>query len=73
MKLINERLKLGLSQSKAAKEIGISQSMLAMLESGERSGSDKTKMKVAKFYGVDVGALFFDDEITNRDNKEVIK
>lgn len=61
MKLINERLKLGLSQSKAAKEIGISQSMLAMLamlESGERSGSDKTKMKVAKFYGVDVGALF---------------
>lgn len=73
MKLINERLKLGLSQSKAAKEMGISQSMLAMLESGERSGSDKTKMKVAKFYGVDVGTLFFDDEITNRDSKEAIK
>jgi len=67
MKLIQLRTKKHLSQKDAAKKIGISPSMLAMMESGERSGTDKTKKKVADFYGVSVGYLFFDDKITVSD------
>lgn len=64
MNILKERLKRGLSQSKAAEGIGIGQSMLSMLESGKREGSNETKKKVAKFYNKSVGYLFFDDDIT---------
>lgn len=75
MRLVDERNKKRLSQLQAAKGIGISQSMLAMLESGERSGTDKVKQKIANFYGVTVGYLFFEETITKRDKakKEAIK
>lgn len=53
------REKRGLSQAEVSEKIGISQSMLAMLETGERRGSDKVKVKLAKFYGVSVDSLFF--------------
>ena len=64
MNILKERLKRGLSQSEAAEGIGIGQSMLSMLESGKREGSNQTKKKVAKFYNKSVGYLFFDDDIT---------
>lgn len=64
MNILKERLKRGLSQSKAAEGIGIGQSMLSMLESGKREGSNETKKKVAKFYNKSVDYLFFDDDIT---------
>lgn len=67
MNILKERLKRGLSQSRAAEGIGINQSMLSMLESGKRKGSDTTKKKVAKFYNKSVGYLFFDDDITESD------
>lgn len=41
------RLESGLSQAQAAKEAGISQSLLAMMEIGTRRGSDYTKLKLA--------------------------
>ena len=59
MNILKERLKRGLSQSEAAEGIGIGQSMLSMLESGKRKGSDATKKKIAKFYNKSVGYLFF--------------
>ena len=67
MNILKERLKRGLSQSEAAEGIGIGQSMLSMLESGKREGSNATKEKVAKFYNKSVGYLFFDDDITESD------
>ena len=57
--LIDLRHKKGESQAQAAREIGISQSMLAMLEAGYRRGSDKTKIKIAQYYGEPVGEIFF--------------
>ena len=66
-RLIELRLRKGLSQAEAAKRIGISQSMLAMIESGERHGSDDTKVKIATFYKKSVGSLFFTKKITKRD------
>lgn len=66
IKLRNER---GLSQERAAKEIGISQSMLSFLERGTRLGSDATKIKLANFYGKSVEYIFFANAITYRDDK----
>lgn len=73
MKLAELRNRRNLSQKDAAHQIGISTSMLAMMETGERSGTDKTKKKVADFYGVTVGYLFFGDSITKREDEEAIK
>lgn len=67
--LIKLRIDRGLNQKQAAKEIGISQSMLSALEQGYRSGSDATKIKIAKFYGQSVESIFFAGKITLRDKK----
>lgn len=47
------------SQAQAARNIGISQSMLAMLEAGYRRGGDKTKAKIADYYNKTVDEIFF--------------
>ena len=64
MSLVDERKKLGLTQQEAAQCIGITQSMLAMLENGTRKGTDETKVKVARFYNKSIHSLFFDNLIT---------
>ena len=48
-----------LSQKELADKLGLSQPMIAMMEAGERRGSDATKLKVAKFFGKTVDELFF--------------
>ena len=57
--LISLRHEKGESQAQAAKNIGISQSMLAMLESGYRKGSDDTKIKIDNYYDESVDTIFF--------------
>ncbi|AMR53164.1 helix-turn-helix transcriptional regulator [Listeria monocytogenes] len=59
-----ERINKGLPQTEAAKLIGISSGMLAMIEIGKRRGSDEVKKKIAKFYGKSVGYLFFNETLT---------
>lgn len=59
--LIRARKEHKLTISSAANGIGISYGMLAMLESSKRKGSDKTKVKVATFYGKSVQELFYND------------
>lgn len=58
-KLIMLRQNRNKSQASAAHEIGISQSMLSSLESGQRKGSDMVKAKVADYYGRSVQYIFF--------------
>lgn len=48
-----------LSQKELADKLGLSQPMIAMMEAGERRGSDATKLKVAKFFGKTVDDIFF--------------
>ncbi|WP_167630644.1 helix-turn-helix transcriptional regulator [Listeria valentina] len=62
------RIEKGLTQQEAAKRIGISYSLLSKMEAGYRGSSDKTKIKIAKFYNKTVGSLFFEEGITKRDN-----
>ena len=44
-----------------AKAIGISRSALTMYECGERIPRDEIKEAIAHYFGVSVGALFFDE------------
>lgn len=61
--LVLARKKKRLSQNEAAKKIGISSGMLAMLETGDRKGSDETKVKVSRFYDMPIDYLFFNLQI----------
>lgn len=69
-RLISARKKLGISQVKAAEGIGITPSMYAMLETGDRKGSDETKQKISKFFSLPVGYLFFGDSLTYGDKSK---
>ncbi len=57
--LVSARKERGLTISEAAKQIGISHGMLAMMETGKRKGSDETKMKIARFYQKSIEELFY--------------
>jgi len=46
---------------------GIGHSALNMYELGERIPRDDVKLKLAKFYGVNVEWLFFEDDFTKRE------
>lgn len=67
--LIGLRKNKGQSQAQAAQKIGISQSMLAMLEAGDRRGGDETKVKIAKYYGKSVDDIFLLSIVTLSDKK----
>lgn len=58
-RLISLRQQREESQAQAAKGIGISQSMLAMLEAGYRRGGDNTKIKIANYFNTTVDDIFF--------------
>lgn len=60
-KLKKLRQDKGFSQKEVAEKLGMSPSMLAMMERGYRRGSDETKVKLAKFYGESVDSLFFEE------------
>ena len=47
-------------RTKVAKEIGISYSELCKIEHGERAASDKTKIRIAEYFGKTVQEIFFD-------------
>lgn len=56
--LIKLREELGKTQEEAAEEIGISRSMYAMIEIGERLGRYPTLKKIADYYGKSVDEIF---------------
>lgn len=49
-------------RSEVAKSVGISISALQMYECGDRIPRDDVKESIARFYGVTVGALFFNEK-----------
>lgn len=72
-KLIIARKQKGLTQEEAAELIGVSYSLLQKMEQGLKSGNDKSKKKIAQFYKLPVGYLFFDEEITKGERKTKIR
>jgi len=53
------------TQEEVAKSVGITRSALNMYELGCRIPRDNIKCRLADYYGVSVGALFFGGEFTN--------
>lgn len=51
------------TREEAAEGIGISVSALTMYELGRRTPRDEIKMRIAEYYGVCVGGLFFYGEL----------
>lgn len=69
MGLIENGLKLRkLRGDRSAKEVsdavGISESALLMYERGERNPRDDVKVKLAEYYNVGIGELFYPDNFT---------
>lgn len=51
------------TQEQVANAVGISVSALSMYECGERIPRDPIKIKLARYYGQSVQAIFFDQEL----------
>lgn len=50
------------SQAQVAKDLNISDSALSAYELGLRTPRDEVKKRIAQYYGVTVGFIFFEDE-----------
>ena len=50
-------------QTEVARELGISASAMSMYESGERVPRDEIKERIARYYNMTVGFLFFDEKV----------
>lgn len=50
------------TREEVAKAVGVSLSAIQMYENGMRIPRDEVKMALARYYGVSVGNLFFDQE-----------
>ena len=48
-----------------ADAVGISESTLLMYERGERNPRDDIKVRLARFYRVGIGEIFYPDNFTN--------
>ena len=57
-KLRNIRLQKGLSQAEVANAIGLDQSTYSRIESVQSEPKAGTLLKLAKFYEVDINALY---------------
>lgn len=58
-RFFQERDKRGWSQRKVAKEVGCSQTMIHMLETGKVQGADRSlATEISRVYGVDLEELF---------------
>lgn len=53
------RVAKGKSRAEVANAVGVSYSAIAMYERGERTPTDSTKVKLAKYYGKSVAYIFF--------------
>ncbi|MEN6414338.1 MAG: helix-turn-helix transcriptional regulator [Veillonellales bacterium] len=69
-RLIDKRSELGLTQIKLSEIVGISQSMLARIESGCREPSKETKIEIACYFGVTVEWLFYEDFYDSKSCKQ---
>lgn len=69
--LISYREQLKLTQTEAAKNIGISNSYYNQIESGERNPSGKLALRIATFYQFNMSKFFIIDCSETQHFKEV--
>lgn len=59
-RFIQKRKELGLTQEALAERVGLSQSMIAHIEAGNKDPRKKYKMALARLMGVSVEWLFYE-------------
>ncbi len=59
-RLINLRETAEMTQRQLAKEVGLTQSMIALIETGRRAPSWTYRLRLARYFGVTIDWLFFD-------------
>jgi len=57
------------TREEVANAIGVSISAMAMYETGARVPRDEIKIRLANYYNTTVQYLFFDDDVTDGDNR----
>ena len=57
------KLRGEISQRELAENLKISKSAMSMYERGERMPKDKTKERIAHYFGKSVQEIFFDDSV----------
>lgn len=62
MKLTSLRKERGQTRAYMAKRLDVPYSTLTAYESGTRTPSDRMKVRLAEYFGMTVGDLFFADE-----------
>lgn len=62
LKEIRSKKNIGLTD--ASKKIGITKTYLYLLEEGQRTPSDKIKLKMSKVYGVSPTTIFLASQLT---------
>lgn len=60
-RLASLRKKRGLNQEQLGIAVGLSQSMVARIESGDREPSSPIKLSLAKFFNVTIEWLFYEE------------
>ena len=50
------------TQAQVAKDLGMTTMMLSRYERGDRRPNDELKIRMARYYGTTVSAIFFADE-----------
>lgn len=72
-KIKDLRKSMNLTQVQLAKEIGIAQSTLGMIEKNRTSAGRKTLIKLADFFGVTVDYLLSENDDDKKNNIEDVK
>lgn len=60
-----KRLRGERTQKEVADAVGITPMAMSYYESGERMPTDDVKAKLAQYFGVSVGYLFFDEKVNS--------
>lgn len=58
-------LRAGKSRHEVAKDLGISYVLYGMYEQGVRNPSDSNKLKIARYFGVPLFDIFFEERSTD--------
>lgn len=58
-----------ITQEQLAENVGVSQSMIARIETGDREPRRKIKVRIARYFNVSVEWLFYEQEYDQRSCK----
>lgn len=70
MSLRTQRERAKLTQKELAEKVGVSQSLIQLIESGQRTGSVKTNLKLAQALNADIEDILHAQDNTESNKRE---